>query len=205
MFYQMATTQALAKHPTLYRTETKYTGKKKKITLPPTWPLRSLLSQARQRALWKGEMGFFGRRPLVSREYSWRRRSWSGQRRLPGRCRWPRGVRPLCICCESPGGFERDSVIPRLEGLGAVVLLVVILRGRGVGGGPEGAHTRSHSHLWSFTPSLPGSPWCPLLGEMLYPKAWFSVERWGDGGGPYLQTDLILIPVVELTCKWTWN
>ena len=30
MFYQMATTQALAKHPTLYRTETKYTGKKKK-------------------------------------------------------------------------------------------------------------------------------------------------------------------------------
>ena len=124
-----------------------------------------------------------------------------GQRRLPGRCRGPRGGRPLCISCESPGSFERDSVIPRLEGLGAVVVLVVILVVV-VGGGscPEGIRTHSHLHVWFFTPSLPGCPRGALFrGEMLYLKAWFSVEGWW--GGPYLQTDLILIPVAALTCK----
>ena len=63
-----------------------------------------------------------------------------------------------------------------------VVILVVV-----VGGGscPEGIRTHSHLHVWFFTPSLPGCPRGALFrGEMLYPKAWFSVEGWW--GGPLL-------------------
>ena len=79
---------------------------------------------------------------------------------------------------------------PGLEGLGAVVVFVVILvvvgggGGGGGGHGPEGIRTHSHLHVWFFTPSLPGCPRGALFrGEMVYPKAWFSVE---GVGGPLL-------------------
>ena len=108
-----------------------------------------------------------------------------------GHCRGPRGVRLLCISCENAGGFERDSVIPRLQGLGAVVVLVVIP------GGPEGTRAQSHLPLRFFTPSLPGRPPSVMSSE----GRCFRQRRGFPGRGPYLQTDLTLIPVPALTCK----
>ena len=58
-------------------------------------------------------------------------------------------------------------------------------------GGPEGTRAQSHLPLRFFTPSLPGRPPSVMSSQ----ARCFSQRRGFPGRGPYLQTDLTLIPV----------
>ena len=91
---------------------------------------------------------------------------------------------------------------PGLEGLGAVVVFVVILVVVvGLGGGTvQRAYAHIHTCTYGFShlhflaaPVVPSSE-----GKWLIRRHGFPWRGWG---GPYLQTDLILIPVAALTCK----